>query len=142
MAELATWVGRALRTLGWAPAAFVLLHLVLVYVVHVPRHFSPYDESMHLAGGVLIAWFFRRILDLPEADAVMGPLTPLGRDLTALAALGTAAACWEFLEWLSDFLGFTRWQQSVDDTMKDMAFGMGAGALFLIARALRPRPRR
>ncbi len=139
MKNLCRWVLRAILVAGWVPVAFFVMHLAGVFLFHAYRAVPHLDVGMHFFGGMVIAWFFRRAVDLPEAEPVLGVLPPLGRGLFAWAALGTAAAFWEFAEWTTDRLGFPRAQKGLDDTMADMALGIAGGTLLLIVWAIRRR---
>ena len=140
MTLLLRWVLRAILVAGWVPVAFFLMHLSGVFLFHAYRAVPHLDVGMHFFGGMVIAWFFRRAVELPEAEPVLGTQSPLGRSLFAWTALGTAAAFWEFAEWTTDRLGFPRAQRGLDDTMADMAIGIAGGTLLLVVFALLLRP--
>ena len=136
----AGWVLAAVRRFGWLPVAYFVFHLLAVFVLRLYAVIPHLDVYMHAGGGAVIAWFFRGAIDLPEAEPVMGQLTPLGRDLWAWTALGTAVVAWEGAEWITDRLGLTRWQLSIDDTIADMGLGVTAGTILLVVgAALRAR---
>lgn len=132
MTDLLRWIRRAVWVAGWVPIGFFALHIAGVFLFHAYRVVPHLDAGMHFVGGMVIAWFFRRAVDLPQAEPVFGPQLPLGRSLFAWAALGTASAFWEFAEWTTDRLGFPRAQKGLDDTMADMAIGIAGGTVLLL----------
>lgn len=125
------WTTRTLRAAGWAPLLVFGLHLVLSRGFAVYAVFPELDIPMHFLGGVAIACFFHRALCAEEAREFLGPMSTLGREAFALAAVFAAAMLWEFAEWTTDRLGVSHAQLSLDDTLLDMAFGVVGGAAFL-----------
>jgi uncharacterized membrane protein len=98
------------------------------------------DIPMHLLGGVSIAFFFWRSVTCEAAGAVLGTLSRFGQLLLTLALVCASTVGWEFAEWTTDYLGWTRAQGGLGDTMLDMLLGIlgGVGFLVVFARLLSP----
>ncbi|MDF1838911.1 MAG: hypothetical protein P1V35_13655, partial [Planctomycetota bacterium] len=71
-------------------------------------------------------------VSIPEGRPVLGPLTPFGRFLLALTALGSSTVLWEFFEWTGDFIGLSDAQAGLNDTMFDMLMGIVGGLIPLV----------
>lgn len=132
---LVTWLLTTLREAGWAPLAVFAVHTVAAVVFHAYAKYPLLDVPMHFLGGLVIAYFFHRAIvnasrfgfpDL-DYDAV--------RCLLVFSLVCTAAVFWEFAEWIWDRLFQTHHQTSLDDTMLDLALGIGGGAVFLALSA-------
>ncbi|MDF1729224.1 MAG: hypothetical protein P1U53_15910 [Sulfitobacter sp.] len=111
------WFFAALRKAAWIPVAAFLLHLLHSTVLGTYGTYPHMDVPMHLLGGVAIAYFFWKSVSIPEGRPVLGPLTPFGRFLLALTALGSSTVLWEFFEWTGDFIGLSDDQAGLKDTM-------------------------
>ena len=128
------WVIEAVRRGGWAPLGVFLAHILVSRGLGLYREVPHLDVPMHLAGGVAIAYFFARAVELEVGRVVVGALTPYGAGLLTLALTCTAAVGWELAEWTSDALGWTSAQAGNDDTMLDMLLGVVGGAALVALR--------
>jgi len=87
---------------------------------------------MHFFGGCAIAFFFRRSLLVPEASSALGELSVFAKLLFAFTGVCAATVFWEFAEWITDSLGLTGAQVSLEDTLLDMLLGVVGGSVFLL----------
>jgi len=112
------------------------LPLIVLIVLHAVFLFfdlysiSHLDSVMHLAGGIVLAMFLYGFL----ASAIgRGWCPDPGKLVSAVLVVSlvtTGAVCWEFYEWISDYLFDTRLQPSVTDTVKDLLLGLLGGILY------------
>jgi len=129
-------VRSGLRQAGWAPAFVFGLHVVAKSGLRWYDRFRHFDDVVHLAGGMAIAWYFHVSLrEAVDAGKAGRPSAPLSSLLVASLTC-SAAVVWEFLEYLSDQLLRTRWQSSLEDTLTDLVFGT-LGGLAVAAAAWR-----
>jgi len=137
----ASWMARSVRAAGWAPLLVFGAHAVLAatgaYGV-VPS----IDIPMHLAGGVVIAYFFARSLALAVDDGLLGAPNRLAVALLVLACTCAAAVFWEFAEWTYDRFFLAPDARDYGDTLLDMALGIAGGSLFVAASVARHALRR
>lgn len=90
---------------------------------------------MHFMGGVAAAYFVRS--SAPIAQAILGVLTPLGRDMLAFGIAGSAALMWEVGEFVGDQLRGTNVQRGLNNTMRDLILGVSGGVLCIaLTRAI------
>ncbi|MCP4093096.1 MAG: hypothetical protein GY747_06565 [Planctomycetes bacterium] len=122
----------SLRTAAWVPLCFFAFHQLVANVLRAQRIIPWIDMPMHFFGGAAIAYFFWASLRRPEASAALGELTAFARFLFALCGVGAATVLWEFAEWVTDALGLTGAQVSLDDTILDMALGIAGGLCLLL----------
>lgn len=113
---------RLLVNPGWAPLAVVVVHLVLAQYGFTQR----FDHLLHFLGGASIAYFLFMLVGL--LPSLFGGVPSWIRYLLAFTASCTVAVFWEFAEFASDRFMGTSIQQSVSETVLDLAFGV-AGAL-------------
>ena len=136
--ELVTrWLIQSAGQAGWAPVVVFSTHVLVSRGLELYEPYPHLDVPMHLAGGVAIAYFFRKSLGLESGRALVGSLSSFGRNLLTLALTGTATAVWELAEWSSDALGWTAAQKGLTDTMFDMALGMVGGLALVVAARVR-----
>jgi hypothetical protein len=87
---------------------------------------------MHLLGGVALAILVSGLL----VQAVGNGWCPdTGRLITLVLVISlvvTGAVFWEFYEWMSDWFLGTHFQADLDDTMKDLVFGLLGGAGYAV----------
>lgn len=134
------WIVASVRRAGWAPIAVFAAHVAASRLLGTYLAFPALDVPMHLAGGAAIGYFFWCSLRVDESLPIVGSLNATAAALLSLAATGTATLVWELAEWLSDrYLG-SRAQLGLDDTLLDMALGLGGGLALLLAAAARGAP--
>lgn len=135
MSLLVNWICASVRRAGWAPFGVFVVHMLLSNVFQLYGHVPGADSPMHVVGGVAIGWFCWCAMGLDQERALIGALTGFGRAFIAGLGVVAAAVLWEFAEWTTDGLGWTRAQGSVFDTMLDMALGIGAGVATVLVAA-------
>lgn len=135
MSATLEWARDSLRAAAWAPVTVFAIHLVVSRGLGWYETVPGLDIPMHFLGGVAIAYFFARSLRLESALPVLGALTTLGGFVFALALVGMATVVWELAEWTTDYVGLTRAQVGLDDTVLDMLLGLLGGLTFLVASA-------
>ncbi len=82
---------------------------------------------MHLLGGMAIAFFFSRLLDILGDYTIVDRVDGLLRAIFLIALTATAAVLWEFAEYISDHSLGTQTQGGLADTLLDMLFGILGG---------------
>lgn len=137
--RLAGWVGASVRRAGWAPIGVFLTHVLCSKVLELYRPYPHLDLPMHAAGGLAIGWFAWCATGVDAARGVLGELTRFGRGFVALLGVLSATVVWEFAEWTTDGLGWTRAQAGQLDTMVDMTLGAVGGAVAVLLGAWRGR---
>jgi len=125
---------------GWAPLLVFLMHGTLagwvfdIYTLH-PR----FDVPMHVLGGFAIAYFLTACVAAVPREVIEQSARPLAEAVVVIGLTITAAVGWEFAEYVSDNLLGTHLQHGLDDTMRDMAFGILGGLVFVLVRFWRGR---
>jgi hypothetical protein len=119
---------RLAREAAWAPGAVLVLHLVAGALF---GHEPVVDPVMHLLGGIAAAYFFRRAASV--AGFLLGTPTRLGSDLLAFGLTNAAALFWEIGEFVLDHLARTNTQGDLENTMRDLMFGVTGAILYLAA---------
>lgn len=127
---------RLAREAAWAPAAVFILHLPAGALL---GHEPYVDPVMHLAGGISVAYFFRRAASI--AGLLLGSPTRLGSDLMAFGLAAAAASFWEFGEFVLDCFVGTRFQLTLGNTMRDLMLGVAGAIVYLAAARLVTRER-
>ncbi len=69
------WLWSSIRSAGWAPALVFVTHVVASRGIGAYRTLPELDTPMHLVGGVAIAFFFWRSVNLDAARPLLGSLT-------------------------------------------------------------------
>ena len=123
-----TILRRLAREAAWAPVLVLVLHLVAGALF---GHEPVVDPLMHLSGGIAAAYFFRRGASI--AGLAFGSPTRLGSDLLAFGLTIAAALFWEIGEYAADRLVGTVAQGGLDNTMRDLIFGVTGAVLYLAA---------
>jgi hypothetical protein len=126
------WLLRVLVNPGWAPLAVVGMHLALAQYGLTQR----FDHLLHFLGGASIAYFlFGFLASLPSLFAGIPKWVQY---LLVFTSSCTVAVFWEFAEFASDRFMHTSIQQSVSETVLDLAFGVaGAFCTLLVISAFR-----
>lgn len=87
------------------------------------------DSLMHFAGGIALGIQVAGLLSFAVRRQWCPSPGSLLDAVLIISLVTSGAVAWEFYEWLSDhFLG-TLLQLTVDDTIKDLAFGVAGGAV-------------
>ncbi|MBC8451495.1 MAG: hypothetical protein H8D72_02170 [Planctomycetes bacterium] len=132
----------AVRTVSnqvaWFPILVFTVHMLASQVFHAYKAWPPLDIPMHFIGGFAIAYFSWGMLEVFEAERLLGPSTGVLRLLLIFTLTCTAAVFWEFSEFAVDRLFDIGAQRGLFDTLKDMALGItGCGAFlsFVLSRS-------
>lgn len=142
MRDAATLLLLLFRRGGWLPAVVVAVHFYLARVLKIYGPHPWLDMPMHFVGGIAIAFFIDRSIDVFVTRGSLRPSDGATKDLLVVSLTATAAMFWEFFEFLSDRLGWSRAQTALDDTMLDMALGLGGGIVFVVAARIVGRHQR
>lgn len=118
---------RALR-FAWAPAAVLIL-----LAIFEPKFGSKVDPYLHVLGGAACQYFFYNVLSLPFSS--VGTLTRFAKIIFAFTLTSTIATLWELGEFISDRYVGTHLQESVPETIGDLALGM-LGAMIVLTVTL------
>ncbi len=120
---------------AWAPVLVFGLHVFISRVLNAYLLFPPLDIPMHFFGGVAIAYLLASCLQALPASALSPRLRPWLVAAIVFALTATAAVFWEFAEFFSDRLCGTHAQLGLEDTLLDMALGIGGGITYLAMAA-------
>ena len=126
-AKLSAWIVTTLREAAWAPISVVVFYLIgffLGWFDVIP----PLDIPTHFMGGVAITYFYRSAIR--NLQKLLGDIPFVIQVILAVTATGTTAVLWEFAEYISDYFLRTHHVFGLNDTLKDMFFGL-LGALVL-----------
>lgn len=118
---------RALR-FAWAPAAVLILLAILE-----PKFGSQVDPYLHVLGGAACQYFFYNVLSLPFSS--IGTLTRFAKIIFAFTLTATIATLWELGEFILDRYVGTHLQESVPETIGDLALGL-LGAMIVLTVTL------
>lgn len=130
--KLSNWIVTTLREAAWAPVSVVVFYLIgftLGWFDVVP----PLDIPTHFMGGVTITYFYRAAIR--NSQKFLGDIPLVVQVIFAVTATGTTTVLWEFGEYMSDYFLRTHHVFGLNDTLKDMFFGLlGALVLSLLYR--------
>ncbi len=115
------------RSALWAPLAVFVAHVILSLAFNGYQRIPGLDIPMHLLGGMAIAFFFSRLLDILGDYTIVERVDGLLRAIFLMALTATAAVLWEFAEYISDHSLGTQVQLDLEDTLLDMLFGILGG---------------
>ncbi len=113
------------------PGAVVFLHGLFSLGLGLYYHVPSLEIVRDLAGGVTIAYSFGVLLDLLEAQRLIGFGHELVRAFVIASLVTSAATGWEFVEFLCDRFAGTRAQLGLRDTLGDILVGILGGLAFL-----------
>lgn len=113
---------------AWAPIAVLILHAILESTFG-----SKVDPYLHVLGGAACQYFFYNVLSLPFLW--IGTLTRFGKTIFAFTLTCTIATLWELGEFISDRYAGTHLQESVPETIGDLALGL-LGAIIVLTATL------
>lgn len=125
--NLSSWIVTTFREAAWAPISVVVFYLTGFFLGWF-NVFPPLDIPTHFMGGVTITYFYRAAIR--HSEKLLGDIPSMVQVLFAITATGTTAVLWEFGEYLSDYFLRTNHVFGLNDTLKDMFFGL-LGALLL-----------
>lgn len=115
------------RSALWAPLAVFVAHVILSLAFNGYQRMPALDIPMHLLGGMAIAFFFSRLLDILGDYTIVARVDGLLRAIFLMALTATAAVLWEFAEYISDHSFGTQAQGGLEDTLLDMLLGILGG---------------
>ncbi len=115
------------RSALWAPLAVFVAHVILSLAFNGYQRIPGLDIPMHLLGGMAIAFFFSRLLDILGDYTIVDRVDGLLRAIFLIALTATAAVLWEFAEYISDHSFGAQVQLDLEDTLLDMLFGILGG---------------
>lgn len=115
------------RSALWAPLAVFIAHVIASLTFNGYERMPALDIPMHLLGGMAIAFFFSRLLDILSDHAIVQRVNGLLRPVFLIALTATAAVLWEFAEYISDHAFDTQTQLGLEDTLFDMLLGIVGG---------------
>jgi len=118
---------RALR-FAWAPITVLIL-----LAIFEPKFGSKADPYLHVLGGAACQYFFFNVLSLPFSW--IGTLTRFAKTIFAFTLTCTIATLWELGEFVSDRYVGTHLQESVPETIGDLALGL-LGAIIVLTATL------
>ena len=128
--KLRSWIITTIREAAWAPVSVVVFYLV-GFVSGWFNVFPPLDIPTHFMGGVAITYFYRSAIR--SSQRFLGDIPFAIQVILAITAAGTTTVLWEFGEYISDYLLRTHHVFGLNDTLKDMFFGLlGATVLSLL----------
>ncbi|MFB3047312.1 MAG: hypothetical protein ACE10A_13520, partial [Acidiferrobacterales bacterium] len=115
------------RSALWAPLAVFVAHIILSLAFNGYQRMPGLDIPMHLLGGMAIAFFFARLLDILGDHTIVNRVDGLLRAIFLIALTATAAVLWEFAEYIFDHSFGTQTQGGLEDTLLDMLLGILGG---------------
>ena len=89
--QVITWLWTSVVSAGWAPASVFVIHVVISRGLGAYLTLPDLDIPMHFAGGVAIAYFLWRSINIDAAGPVLGSLTLFARLLLTFLAVCAAA---------------------------------------------------
>jgi hypothetical protein len=111
----------------WAPLTVFLAHVILSLTFNAYERVPVVDIPIHFLGGMAIAFFCSRTLDILGDYAIVDRVDDLLRAVLLITLTATAAVFWEFAEYVSDRVFGTRAQEGLEDTLFDMLLGILGG---------------
>lgn len=111
---------------AWAPLAVVIVHAFLESMFG-----SKVDPYMHVLGGAALQYYFCNVLSL--GWSWIGPLTRFAKMIFAFTSTATVATLWELGEFISDKYFGTHLQESIPETIGDLALGLMGAIIVLTA---------
>ena len=129
--KLLTWALMTLHESAWAPLSiYVVYRVAKAFGAYLA--YPPLDIPTHFLGGVAIAYFYRSAIS--NAQKLVGSIPTPIQSLLALTCTGTTTVLWEFLEYISDTFLHTNMILGLEDTLKDMFFGLLGGTILILWR--------
>jgi len=125
------WMIKTVLKAGWAPVLVFTVHILAVRVLGIYRLYPNFDDIMHFSGGVVISYFFIHAVLIGVKSAIFPRFNRFLYVTVVFSYTTVVTALWEFLEWLSDFYLGTYLQNSISDTLLDMALGMTGGLIIV-----------
>lgn len=109
------------------PFVVLILHTVAIVFLHVYDRWPWFDMPMHVIGGMSIAIAATILLREARAAKQVGAMRSWFLVLVIVSMVAFVATMWELWEYAMDFWLLFTWQQSITDTMGDMALGLTGG---------------
>jgi|SRR5438477_9802144 len=119
-------IGRVLREALWAPAAIVVLNVIVAGLPQADGLWS----LLHFVGGAAVAFFYYKLAGIAV------PMVTAWRYLFAFALACATALAWELGEFALDQTFGTTLQEGRVDTMSDLMLSVCGAALFLAFAAI------
>jgi hypothetical protein len=114
----------------WAPAFVFFLHQVSVWVTNGEYW---WDEPMHVAGGMAIAWMGTRLLRVGREYRRI-PVLPQWFTVVVLGGfVMTAGVIWEWYEYIRWIAFDPTMELTLADTLKDLVMDAVGGAMVAVA---------
>ena len=129
-------LAKIVRHTLWFPCLVLFVHVILALVLDVYAYLPPTDKSLHLIGGFAIAFSVWRGIVILCESGVLKPLMAGLKVFYVLAFTFTAAAMWEFAQFVSDHTFGTYSQKGLNDTLLDMLYGIMGGLFFITCKGL------
>lgn len=128
-----------LRSAAWPPVVVFGVHVAASQAFDAYARWPWLDVPMHLLGGVAIACFFARALEVLSRRMAAARVDGRVAALLVFALTCSAAVFWEFAEFVSDRVAGTSAQVSLEDTLLDLALGIVGGTAYLACSTLARR---
>lgn len=122
---------------GIPPLLVFATHVVLAKGLGAYDRFPWLDVPVHTAGGVAIAFFSARALDLFGERGWLGETVPAVRALFVLALTALAAVLWELAEVALRAAGIAPPMIGPGDAVADLFFGLAGGCIWLLLERAR-----
>jgi len=126
MDSLSSRLSLGLR-LVWAPLCVLIVHR---YAGAAWGHEPYVDPVIHTFGGLAMAHALSILV--VGAQARIGRLTPLGRELMVFGLTAFVALAWEVGEFFLSAYYHAHLQRSIAETIRDMVLGVVGAAVYLI----------
>ena len=123
------WILKTLRESAWAPVSLYIIYRT-AKAFGAYQAYPPLDIPTHFMGGVAIAYFYRSAI--ANSQKLVGSIPVPIQILFTLTCTGTTTVLWEFFEYISDFFFHTNMILGLEDTLKDMFFGLLGGLILLL----------
>ena len=120
---------KSLIRFAWAPLAVLILHAILE-----PTFGSRVDPYLHILGGAACQYFFYNVLSL--GFVWIGTLSGFAKRIFAFTLTSAVATLWELGEFVSDRYFGTHLQESIPETIGDLALGL-LGAIIVLTATIK-----
>lgn len=127
------WIKDSLLKGGWAPILVFGLNIA-VYLLGLYQKFLHADVPVHFLGGIAITYFFYKSIKCALKLDLLGSPSALLLRIFLFTLVCFTVVFWEFLEWVMETLFHLVLQNSIDDTLFDMAVGILGGIVILAVK--------
>ena len=129
-----------IRRAVWAPLAVFLLYAGIVLLTDLTSRYYIISILLHMTGGVAIAFFFWRTLEILDVKLESAHLSGLALlKVFTISLTAATAAIWELAEYSGDRILGSTMQDGLGDTMLDMFLGIACGAAYTVLVAAKHR---